>query len=75
MRVAERSSGTAVGRAAATAGGRTAGRDEERAGETEAERVVLARAPRSRLGPYNYYSKYKSKYFRFESKPKYVKIL
>ena len=27
------------------------------------------------VGPSDYYPKYESKYFRFESKPKYVKIL
>ena len=30
---------------------------------------------RAHLGPSNYYPKYESKYFRFKSKPKYVKIL
>ena len=28
-----------------------------------------------RFGPSDYYPKYESKYFRFKSKPKYVKIL
>ena len=27
------------------------------------------------IGPSDYYPKYESKYFRFENKPKYVKIL
>ena len=29
----------------------------------------------SDVGPSDYYPKYQSKYFRFENKPKYVKIL
>ena len=36
---------------------------------------TLAAASERWLGPSNYYPKYESKYFRFKSKPKYVKIL